>query len=353
MLVSSLKLNNYRNYTSKNINFNKGLNIIIGKNGVGKTNILESLIVLSNTKSFRTLDDSDLIKKGELYSKIEANCDIGKLKVVISNNGKRLYFNDNVLKKTSEFIGKINCILFKPNDLNLFTDSPRERRRILDIEIGKVSNEYLLSLSTYNLLVKDKNRLLKEDDVDLNYLDIIDEKMISEMKTVIKYREEFINIVNSYISNIYDDLSDSNTKISIKYKACGDIEHLEENMLRSRDKDLLYRYANFGIHHDDYEFYYDDNLIQTVASQGQSRLTVISFKLALEKYIRYKTNKCPIILLDDILSELDFDNKQRLLHYIPYDNQTIITGTDLDNIEILNNFNLIEIKEREDGWYKN
>ncbi len=349
MLVSSLKLNNYRNYTSKNINFNKGLNIIIGKNGVGKTNILESLIVLSNTKSFRTLDDSDLIKKGELYSKIEANCDIGKLKVVISNNGKRLYFNDNVLKKTSEFIGKINCILFKPNDLNLFTDSPRERRRILDIEIGKVSNEYLLSLSTYNLLVKDKNRLLKEDDVDLNYLDIIDEKMISEMKTVIKYREEFINIVNSYISNIYDDLSDSNTKISIKYKACGDIEHLEENMLRSRDKDLLYRYANFGIHHDDYEFYYDDNLIQTVASQGQSRLTVISFKLALEKYIRYKTNKCPIILLDDILSELDFDNKQRLLHYIPYDNQTIITGTDLDNIEILNNFNLIEIKEREDG----
>lgn len=349
MLVSSLKLNNYRNYTSKNINFNKGLNIIIGKNGVGKTNILESLIVLSNTKSFRTLDDSDLIKKGELYSKIEANCDIGKLKVVISNNGKRLYFNDNVLKKTSEFIGKINCILFKPNDLNLFTDSPRERRRILDIEIGKVSNEYLLSLSTYNLLLKDKNRLLKEDDVDLNYLDIIDEKMISEMKTVIKYREEFINIVNSYISNIYDDLSDSNTKISIKYKACGDIEHLEENMLRSRDKDLLYRYANFGIHHDDYEFYYDDNLIQTVASQGQSRLTVISFKLALEKYIRYKTNKCPIILLDDILSELDFDNKQRLLHYIPYDNQTIITGTDLDNIEILNNFNLIEIKEREDG----
>ena len=349
MLVSSLKLNNYRNYTSKNINFNKGLNIIIGKNGAGKTNILESLIVLSNTKSFRTLDDSDLIKKGELYSKIEANCDIGKLKVVISNNGKRLYFNDNVLKKTSEFIGKINCILFKPNDLNLFTDSPRERRRILDIEIGKVSNEYLLSLSTYNLLVKDKNRLLKEDDVDLNYLDIIDEKMISEMKTVIKYREEFINIVNSYISNIYDDLSDSNTKISIKYKACSDIEHLEENMLRSRDKDLLYRYANFGIHHDDYEFYYDDNLIQTVASQGQSRLTVISFKLALEKYIRYKTNKCPIILLDDILSELDFDNKQRLLHYIPYDNQTIITGTDLDNIEILNNFNLIEIKEREDG----
>lgn len=349
MLVSSLKLNNYRNYTSKNINFNKGLNIIIGKNGVGKTNILESLIVLSNTKSFRTLDDSDLIKKGELYSKIEANCDVGKLKVVISNNGKRLYFNDIALKRTSEFIGKINCILFKPNDLNLFTDSPRERRRILDIEIGKVSKEYLLSLSTYNLLLKDKNRLLKEENIDLNYLDIIDGKMISEMKTIIKYREEFINIINSYISNIYDDLSDSNTKISIKYKVCSDIEHLEENMFKSRDKDLLYRYANFGIHHDDYEFLYDDNLIQTVASQGQSRLTVISFKLALEKYIRYKTNECPIILLDDILSELDFDNKQRLLHYIPYDNQTIITGTDLENIEILNNFNLIEIKEREDG----
>ena len=349
MLVSSLKLNNYRNYTSKNFEFSKGLNVIIGKNGVGKTNILESLVVLSNTKSFRTLNDSDLIKKGELYSKIEANCDIGKLKVVISDNGKRLYFNDYALKRTSEFIGKINCILFKPNDLNLFTDSPRERRRILDIEIGKVSKEYLLSLSSYNLLLKDKNRLLKEEKIDFNYLDIIDTKMIEEMKIIIKYREDFINILNSYISNVYDDLSDSSVNISIKYKACSDIEHLNEYMRKSRDKDLLYHYANFGIHHDDYEFYFDGNLLQSVASQGQSRLTVISFKLALEKYIRYKTNECPIILLDDILSELDFENKQRLLHYIPHDNQTIITGTDLDNIKILNNFNLIEIKEREDG----
>ena len=349
MLVSSLKLNNYRNYSSWNIDFDKGLNIIIGKNGVGKTNILESLIVLSNTKSFRTLNDNDLIKKGEQYSKIEANCDIGKLKVVISDNGKRLYFNDNVLKRTSEFIGKINCILFKPNDLNLFIDSPRERRRILDIEIGKVSKEYLLSLSTYNLLLKDKNRLLKEENIDLNYLDIIDSKMINEMKTIIKYREEFINIINSYISNIYDDLSNSSVNIFIKYKACGDLNSLNENMFKSRDKDLLYHYANFGIHHDDYEFYFDNNLLQTIASQGQSRLVVISFKLALEKYIRFKTNKCPIILLDDILSELDFDNKQRLLRYIPYDNQTIITGTDLENIKNINNFNLIEIKERKDG----
>ncbi len=346
MLVSSLKLNNYRNYTSLNINFDSGLNIIIGKNGVGKTNILESLIVLSNTKSFRTLNDNDLIKKEETYSKIEANCDIGKLKVVISDNGKRLYFNDNVLKRTSEFIGKVNCILFKPNDLNLFIDSPRERRRILDIEIGKVSKEYLLSLSTYNLLLKDKNKLLKEENIDLNYLDIIDSKMIKEMKIIIRYREEFINIINSYITNIYDNLSNSSVNILIKYKSCCNIDHLEENMLKSRDKDLIYHYANFGIHHDDYEFYFDDNLIQTVASQGQSRLTLISFKLALEKYIRYKTNECPIILLDDILSELDFDNKQRLLRYIPFDNQTIITGTDLENIKILNNFNLIEIKER-------
>ncbi len=346
MLVSSLKLNNYRNYNSLNINFDSGLNIIIGKNGVGKTNILESLIVLSNTKSFRTLNDNDLIKKEETYSKIEANCDIGKLKVVISDNGKRLYFNDNVLKRTSEFIGKVNCILFKPNDLNLFIDSPRERRRILDIEIGKVSKEYLLSLSTYNLLLKDKNKLLKEENIDLNYLDIIDSKMIKEMKIIIRYREEFINIINSYITNIYDDLSNSSVNILIKYKSCCNIDYLEENMLKSRDKDLIYHYANFGIHHDDYEFYFDDNLIQTVASQGQSRLTLISFKLALEKYIRYKTNECPIILLDDILSELDFDNKQRLLRYIPFDNQTIITGTDLENIKILNNFNLIEIKER-------
>ncbi len=349
MLVSCLKLNNYRNYSLKSLTFSPGLNIIIGKNGVGKTNILESLIVLSNTKSFRTLDDCDLIKKDEPYSRIEATSDIGKLKVVINDNGKRLYFNDNPLKKTSEFIGKINCILFKPNDLNLFTDSPRDRRRTLDVEIGKVSKEYLLALSTYNGLLKDKNRLLKEEHVDLNYLDLIDTKMIEQMQTIINYRNEFIEFINSQISSIYNELSNSDTTIRIKYKVCSNIDDLNTNMKRSREKDLMYKYATFGIHHDDYEFYFNDDLLYSVASQGQSRMSMISFKLALEKYIRFKTNSYPIILLDDILSELDNDNKNRLLKALPCENQTIITGTDLDNIKIFNNFNLIEIKERENG----
>ena len=167
MLVDSLKLNNYRNYKSNSFKFEKGLNIIIGKNGVGKTNILESLVVVSNTKSFRTLNDNDLIKKGTDYAKIDLLCDNNHLKVVISNNGKRLYINDIPIKKTSEFIGKLNCILFKPSDLNLFTDMPRDRRRLMDLEIGKASKEYLNALSRYNLLLKDKNKLLKEEKIHI------------------------------------------------------------------------------------------------------------------------------------------------------------------------------------------
>lgn len=344
MLVDSLKLNNYRNYKSNSFKFEKGLNIIIGKNGVGKTNILESLVVVSNTKSFRTLNDNDLIRKGTDYAKIDLLCDNNHLKVVISNNGKRLYINDIPIKKTSEFIGKLNCILFKPSDLNLFTDMPRDRRRLMDLEIGKVSKEYLNALSCYNILLKDKNKLLKEEKINMDYLDIIDTKMLEEMKIILTHRNEFFEVINESINDIFNNLLGTNHKLNVKYLACSNLNDLENMMKKSRERDLFNHYATFGTHHDDYEFYYDYSLIKTIASQGQCRAAVISFKLALEKYIRKKTKELPIILLDDILSELDNDNKLRLLRNIPYDNQVVITGTDLNNIKIGNKINLIKLE---------
>ena len=347
MLVKSLRLNDYRNYHFKNIDFEEGLNIIIGKNGVGKTNILESLIVISNTKSFRTLEDNDLIKKNFEYAKIECLNDDDKFKVVINKNGKKLYINDICIKKTSEFIGKLNCILFKPSDLNLFNDSPKERRRLLDIEIGKVSKEYLNALLKYNLFLKDKNRLLKEEKIDFNYLDILDEKISSVMKIIIKYREEFINILNLYISDFYNKLSNENKNIKIIYKKCCDISIIEDELKKNREKDLFYHYAYFGTHHEDYEFYINDIKLERIASQGQMRMVLLAFKLALFEYIRQKTKKTPILLLDDVLSELDNTNKKRLLNLIPLDTQVIITCTDLNGINDLDRFNLIEVKENE------
>ena len=346
MLVKSLRLNDFRNYQHKIIDFKDGINIIVGKNGVGKTNILESLIVVSNTKSFRTLEDNDLIQKNKEYSLIECLSDENKYKVVLSKNAKKLYINNILIKKTSLFIGEFNCILFKPSDLNLFNNSPRERRRLLDIEIGKVSRKYLSSLLENNLLLKDKNKLLKEENIDFTYLDIIDEKLILVIEKIIKYRQEFINIINLYINNYYHKFSNKKDNIKIIYKKCSDIANIKDELRKSREKDLIYHYASFGIHHEDYDFYMNDIKLEKVASQGQMRMTVLAFKLSLYEYIKQKTGKVPILLLDDVLSELDNENKKRLLNIIPKDAQIIITCTDLNGIE-KNKVNLIEIKENE------
>jgi len=345
MLVKSLKLNNYRNYSNYYIEFDPNLNIIVGKNGIGKTNILESIIVVSNTKSFRTMDDTDLIKINEDFARINLKSDEGDFKVVINDNNKSLYLNNNCIKKTSEYIGKLNAILFKPLDLQLFTQSPSERRKLLDIEIGKVNNNYLNALLKYNSLLKDKNKLLKELQVDETLLEVINESMVLPIKTIILKREEFFKTINKYISDIYQQISNTKDQIEIIYKKCSLLEDVEINLEKSKEKDNYYHYASFGPHHDDYYFKMNEYELNSICSQGQRRMVLIAFKFALIKYIEENTNKTPIVLLDDILSELDKDNQERLLKMIPNNTQVIITNTDINKLNIKNDYKLIEIKE--------
>lgn len=349
MLVKQIKLNNYRNYTNIIIPLYPTLNIIIGPNGIGKTNILESVVVSSNTKSFRTNSDQELIKKEKEYSKIEIDADVGKLKIVINQTGKSLFINDKPIKKTSEYIGKLNAILFKPSDLELFNQSPKERRKLLDIELGKISNKYLNSLLTYNKLLKDKNKLLKENKIDNNYLDIIDEKMIPNIETIINSREELFRNINLWITDIYQAISNTKVKIEIIYKKCCKQNDIENKLLQAREKDYFYHYATFGPHHDDYYFTFNDDELNSVASQGQKRMVFIALKFALIKYIQQITNQTPVILLDDVLSELDLDNRNRLLRMLPKQAQIIITDTDVKGITLTNEYNLIELKEKNDA----
>ena len=348
MLIKQIKLNNYRNYNTITIPLNPNLNIIVGPNGIGKTNILESIIVISNTKSFRTLNDRELIKKKEDYSKIDIEADVGKLKVVINQEGKSLFINNELFKKTSEFIGKLNAILFKPSDLELFSISPKERRKLLDIELGKISKNYLNNLLVYNKLLKDKNKLLKENEVDNNYLDLINERMIPCIEVIVKERENFFNNINLWISDYYQTISNSKTKIEIIYKACSNIQDIEENLNKSKEKDSIYRYTTFGPHHDDYYFKFDDYELNSVASQGQKRMVFIAFKFALIKFIELVTTNTPVILLDDVLSELDLDNRNRLIRMLPLNAQIIITDTDIKGIKLEKKFNLIKLKEKKD-----
>lgn len=345
MLISCLKLNNFRNYSACEFAFSQNKNIIIGKNGVGKTNILEALIFVSNTKSFRTGSDSDLIKKECEYSRIEVKSEDKNYRVVINKEGKSLFINNEAVKKSSEFIGKLNCVLFKPSDLELFNQSPKERRKLLDVEIGKVSKEYLDSLLRYNLLLKDKNRLLKEDKIDLTYLMVIEEQMIPHIKTIITKRQEFFDFINRFISDYYYKIANDKKEIKVDYHYCCKEEDVEKNIQKNHDKDFNYHYAVFGPHHDDYEFMMNNYPLNTIASQGQTRMVTIAFKLALVEYIKNKTGKTPILLLDDILSELDINNRERLIKVIPEDLQVIITGTDLNGLNIKENYKLIELKE--------
>lgn len=347
MLIRSIKLNDYRNYDKFYSSFDPHLNIIIGKNGTGKTNLLESVVVTCNAKSFRTQNDQDLIKKEKEFLKIELDSDENNFRIIINKNNKSLYINNELIKKTSNYIGKLNSVLFIPSDLNLFNDSPSERRKVMDLEIGKINKNYLRNLLEYNSLLKDKNKLLKEINIDKNLLHIIEDSMIPKIKTIIEERQRFIDYINEYISGYYSQISGQQNTIRVEYKKCCEVDEIKESILEARKKDEIYHYSTFGPHHDDFNFYISDYDINSIASQGQKRMVMIAFKFSLIKFIENKINTTPILLLDDILSELDEDNQERLLDALPKNAQVIITNTDIKNINIKEQYKLIEVDKEE------
>lgn len=349
MLVKSLKLNDFRNYSGFYLEFDPKLNIIVGKNGIGKTNILESILVVSNTKSYRCNDDNFLIKKNKDYARILLKSDNGEFKVVIGNKNKSLYYNNSLIHKTSEFIGKLNAILFKPDDLQIFNDTPSERRKLLDIEIGKVNKKYLSAELKYHKLLKDKNKLLKELEVDQVLLQVLEESMIPLIKIILEERIRFFDEINEIISDIYFKISGNRSDIKIIYKKCCEIDEVENKMNSSKDKDMYYHYSTFGPHHDDFYFEMDGFNANDIASQGQKRMLLIAFKFAIIEYIQKHLGQTPVVLLDDILSELDKDNQERLIHAIPENCQVIITNTDINDLKINSKYKLIELKEENNG----
>ena len=335
MVLQNLYLRDYRNIDRLQLAFHPKLNIIIGPNGAGKTNILESLLVTSNTRSFRTNEDSDLITKSKEHCLIDVLAD-KQYRVVISRLGKSLFINRDPISKTSDFIGRFNCVLFKPGDIELFSQSSRERRKLIDLEVGKVSKIYLKTLVDYNKLLKEKNCLLKSERIDENYLMTLDEMMAPLIYEIIKERLEFVTFINNLLSDAYFELSGEQHEIFITYKPSFDlnIDTILSDLKVAHKRDLILHYTSIGPQREDITFKYDDFELTSVASQGQKRMVMIAFKMALIAYIESKTNEKPLVLLDDILSELDVANKERLLKKIPLIGQTIITGTDILNLNI-------------------
>lgn len=360
MYIKNILLKNFRNYSDLNINFKNGINIIYGENAQGKTNLLESIYVLGLTKSHRSYIDNNLIKNGEDNSYIQGNVEkniITSKYEVNFNKQKTLKIDNDIIKKSSDYISNINIIIFFPDDLDLIKGSPNLRRRFINLELSQLYNSYFVVLNNYNKLLKMRNDYLKQNsyNFDINYFNILTNYLIEKATIIYMMRKKFIDKINFYVEKIYFDIS-SIQKFSIKYKTSYNFETYESEYLKQKlhevynenlDNDIKYKTTSIGPHKDDLEFYIDKYNLKMYGSQGQQRMAVLAIKLAeIEIFKNYK-EELPILLLDDVFSELDDNKKNNLLKYISQNIQTIITTTDLNNIDndIVKKANLIKIQD--------
>ena len=341
MKIDSLSLMNFRNYETLNISFGN-INIIYGLNGSGKTNIVEAIYMLALTKSFRINNDKIMIKKGKIKAKIKGNVlkknDENEFGVEISNDGKIVTINGEKQDKVSDYVSRINVILFNPSDTRLIDDAPSERRKMLNIEISQIYKEYLVVLTNYQRILKQRNFYIRgmyiNGSYTSEYLDILTKKLVEFGKVICKYRQDFIDNINKYIKSNYEKIFGSGT-LKIRYVSTFKNKSEDDLIKRFKDnyqKELSVGKTLEGIHHDDIMFILDNNNLKEWGSEGQRKNAIISFKLAEINVINEIKGYYPILILDDLFSELDKEKITNLLGMLDRNVQTFITTTDLKNI---------------------
>ncbi len=341
MEICSLKLLNFRNYESLEIKFSPTTNIIYGQNGMGKTNIIEAIYMLALTKTFRLGSDDVVIKKGKNIAKIEGLIKdniLNTYKLIISDTGKRIKIDSNKISKLSDYITRINVVLFNPDDLKIIKDTPMTRRKLLNIEISNLSKEYVLYLNNYNKILKQRNAYLKalsKKNLGSNpFLNILTEELITCGLKIMLIRDEFINNINKYISDIYFKITKKGT-LSVNYKSEFKGK-TKENLLKMYQKnisrEIIMGKTLFGPHHDDIEFIVDNEIVKIYSSVGEQKNSVIAFKLAEIKNIKESLNRNPILILDDLFSELDQEKINNIIKLIDENLQTFITTTEIASV---------------------
>ena len=341
MKIDNLNLLNFRNYESLNISFGN-LNIIYGLNGSGKTNIVEAIYTLALTKSFRINNDKVMIKKGKIKARIKGNVlkngDENEFGVEISNDGKVVTINGEKCDKVSDYVSRINVILFNPSDTRLIDDAPSERRKLLNIEISQIYKEYLVVLTNYQRILKQRNFYIRGMYVNGNYtsdyLDILTKKLVEYGKVIAKYRSDFIDNINKYISINYEKVFGNGT-LKLRYVSTFKNKKEDELIKRYKEnyqKELAVGKSLEGVHHDDVMFILDNNNLKEWGSEGQKKNAIISFKLSEISVINDIKGYNPVLILDDLFSELDKEKITNLLGMLDRSVQTFITTTDLKNI---------------------
>ena len=337
MFVKKLTIKNFRNHKFQTYEFSDKINLITGDNGSGKTNIVEAIYYLSLARSFRTLDSTDLIKTGEAYAVIIADVIEGSIKsnirIVINKEGKKVYLNDKPVNKLSELVKSINVILFEPKDVLLFKNSPKTRRNFLDINLSKKSQVYLECISRYSKVLKQRNEILKRNIIDDNILDVSTEMLVKLSKQIIRYRQIYINEINEVFSKIVYSLTDKKLDIKINYYPFINIDDDYDNnalnlFKKNKENDIKRKTTTLGIHREDFKVMINGHDIATFGSQGENRIVALALKIS-PYFVIKEQNKKPIIVLDDVMSELDADNKKRLIYFIKKLQQVFITATDL------------------------
>ena len=354
MIIKSIELNNFRNYEVANIEFDKNINILYGDNAQGKTNLLEACYYSAISKSFKSNKDKEIIRFGQDYLSIKTIIDKNDREYAIDisiNNNKKTIKVDNVkINKTSDLLGLLNVILFSPEDLNIIKNGPSERRRFFDNEISQIDRIYLSDLINYNKVLNNRNKLLRDiafDNSIKDTLDVWDMQLVEYGKKIIKRRREFIDELKYYVKDKHFKISGGKEELIINYEPSIDDMFFEDELIGNREKDLKYAQTSVGPHRDDISFKIDGIDIRKFGSQGQKRCSALSLKLSEIDIVSNIIKDKPVLLLDDVLSELDSNRQKFLLESIS-DIQTIITCTGLDDF-VNNRFDVNKVFNIVDG----
>ena len=362
MILKNIKIRNFRNYSHLELKLSDKINIIYGNNGQGKTNILESIYVLALTKSHRSFIDDKLIKEGEESATIKGTLkkEISyNLEILLNKSKKQVKIDNEKIKTLSTYIEKMNVIIFSSEDLQLIKGSPKERRKYINLELSQLSANYYNALNEYQKLLKIRNETLKKisngQQVDKSYFDILTDYLINKGVFIYQMRNKYVEKLNEICPKIFEEISKIKN-FKIKYNPSIDITNFEKELIKQKfektlkenyDKEVISKQTIFGPHRDDFEFCFKEGSLRDFGSQGQQKMAVLALKLSeIEVFKDYKKTS-PIILLDDVFSDLDINKKNNLLKHIDGNMQVIITTTDLNSInkKILKQSKLIHIKK--------
>lgn len=355
MVIKSLELSNFRNYDFLNLTFDKGTNILFGDNAQGKTNILEAIYLCATTKSHKGSKDTDIVNFGSEEAHIRAYLDKKEDEIKIDmhlrkSKSKGIAIDGTRIKKAAELLGILNVVLFSPEDLSIIKNGPSERRRFVDMELCQLDPFYLYNLNQYNKIVNQRNKLLK--DLYMNpslrdTLNIWDSQLTSFGSQIIERRKRFTAQLNEIITDIHSNLSGGKEELTIIYEPDVSVDDFEREMRLSQERDIRLKQTCRGPHRDDFAFMVKDIDIRKFGSQGQQRTCALSLKLSEIELVKKMTNDTPVLLLDDVLSELDSNRQNYLLNSIG-NIQTIITCTGLDDF-VNNRFEINKVFEVVNG----